>query len=209
MVTVNEYFQHIFIINRRARTDRWEFCEEQIRRFNLKAERFEAYDHALIDGHVGGHGGCTSSHRAILDVIAYHQWPRTLILEDDFKILHDDFHERFDSMIKEVPDTWDFLFLGGHYADAPQRRISKHVIKFNRMMTTSSYGITWQMARLMAPNIYGSAPIDTLYFGFQPDHNCYIFQPRLIVQRESYSDLQGCKSNNEPCMVDERHENLV
>lgn len=208
-MTINDYFHKVFILNRDARTDRWKLCEEQITKFGLRIERFRAYDHACIDGWVGGNGGCSASHRAMLDVIAYEQWPRTLILEDDFRILHDDFQEKFAEMITEVPDDWDMLYLGGHYAEKPQARISKHVIKMARMMTTSSYGITWQMARHMAPNIYGSAPIDTQYYSFHLSHNCYIFQPRLIVQRESFSDLQGRVMNNEGCMMDQRHEEMV
>lgn len=210
MTTIEDYFTKIIVINRDARTDRWEHCQEQFRKFNLaKVERFSAYDHGNINGHIGGNGGCTSSHRAVLDVIAYHKWPRTLVLEDDFEIIHHDFHDKFSEMIGKVPDDWQLLYLSGHYAEKPQYRVNKHVIRMARMMTTTSYGITWQMAREMAPVIYGSAPIDTLYYPFHLSHKCYIFQPRLMVQYETYSDLQGRVMDNKPCMLDESHENMV
>lgn len=210
MTTIEDYFDRIIVINRAARIDRWTHCLEQFLKHSItKFERFDAYDHGKIDGWVGGNGGCTSSHRAVLDVIAYHKWPRTLILEDDFEIIHDDFHAKFSEMISEVPDDWEMLYLGGHYAEKPQSRVSKHVIRMARMMTTSSYGITWQMAREMAPVIYGSAPIDTQYYQFHLSHKCYIFQPRLMVQYESFSDLQGYKMNNVPAMTDTNHENMV
>jgi GR25 family glycosyltransferase involved in LPS biosynthesis len=210
MTTIEDYFDKILVINRAARTDRWQECEEEFRRFNLtKCERFDAYDHGLIDGHIGGNGGATSSHRAVLDVIAYNKWPRTLVLEDDFKIVHPDFHQRFNDMISEVPEDWQMLYLGGHYQEKPQSRVSKHVIRIGGMLTTSSYGITWQQARKMAPVIYGSGPIDCLYLKYNREDKCYIFQPRLMVQRDSYSDLQGRHMSNLDCMSNTTHENMV
>jgi GR25 family glycosyltransferase involved in LPS biosynthesis len=210
MTTIEDYFDKIIVINRDARIDRWTHCLEQFRKFNLtKVERFSALDHASIDGHIGGNGGCTASHRCILDAITFNKWPRTLILEDDFEIIHDDFHAKFAEMIGEVPDDWQMLYLGGHYAEKPQGRVSQHVIRMARMMTTSSYGVTYQMAREMAPVIYGSAPIDTLYYPFHLSHKCYIFQPRLMVQFDSFSDLQGRESSNRACMSDENHSNMV
>ena len=52
-------------------------------------------------------GGCTASHGAVLAHIA--QVGRTnpnfraLVLEDDFKVLHSDFTERFERTVAELP----------------------------------------------------------------------------------------------------------
>lgn len=210
MITIEDYFTRIFVINREARKDRWDECCALFSKYNLtKVERFQAYDHGNIDGWVGGNSGCVSSHRALLDIIAYHKWPRTLILEDDFHIIHENFHELFNQMIPEVPDDWDMLYLGGHYGEKPQYRVSPHVIRINRMLTTSSYGITWQQARKMAPNIYGGGPIDSLYGQWNVDDKCFILQPRLMIQRDSFSDLQGRNMSNRDCMTNPDHENMV
>lgn len=221
-MTIEDYFDKIFVINLDKRPDRWAHCLEQFRKFNLtKVERFSGFsdvnrsisyneDGTLWRSEpISGNKGCTSSHRSLLDIIAYHGWNRVLVLEDDFEIEHSDFHSRFESMLPEVPQDWDMLYLGGHFANAPQRRISKHVIKFSRMLTTSSYGITAKFARLLAPHICGEGPIDSLYSGFTPAYNCYIFQPRLIVQYSSFSDITERDSTNAPCMQDTRHENMV
>lgn len=208
--TIETYFDQIFCINLDRRTDRWMHVQEQCRKFGLsKILRFPGYSDLKHDGRVNGHAGCTASHRAILELIAWHKWPRVLVLEDDFSIRHEDFHQRFDSMLPEVPADWDMIYLGGHYADAPKKRISKHVIQFNRMHTTSSYGITESFARKMAPYIYGIGPIDCLYSGFTERNQCYIFQPRLIVQYSSYSDILEQNSAHTQCMEDTRHENMV
>lgn len=210
MSKFENYFDKIFILNRAARTDRWQHCVEEMDRFGItKYERFDAYDHALIDGWVGGNGGCTASHRAMLDVIAYHKWPRTLILEDDFKIVREDFHSIFSQIIDVVPTDWQMLYLGGHYQEKPHSRVNLNVIRTGGILTTSSYAVTWQTARLIAPNIYGSGPIDALYLKWNRELKTYMFQPRLIVQHESYSDLQGRVMDNSGCMLDASHENMV
>lgn len=208
---IADYFDKIFCINLSRRTDRWDHAQKQFNKFELyPVERFEGYDKPTDHlGNPNGNMGCTSSHRALLEIIAYHEWSRVLVFEDDFEFRFDDANEQFDAMIKEVPEDWDMLYLGGHYAEKPIRRVSEHVIRMGRMHTTSSYGITWQMARRMAPYICGIGPIDTLYSGFIPNNKCYIFQPRLVVQYSSFSDLTDRDSNNEPCMTDPNHEQMV
>lgn len=210
MTRLQDYFSHIFCINLDRRTDRWDHALDQFRLLGLQnVIRFSGHADVIHNGRVNGNAGCTASHRALCEIIAFNKWPRVLILEDDFECIHEDTQQRFSDMIGEVPNDWDMLYLGGHYADAPQKRISPHVIKFNRMLTTSSYGITWQMARRIAPYLHSDFPIDSLYSGFTPHHNCYIFQPRLFIQAPSHSDLTETHSMNGPCMLDPNHENLV
>ncbi len=112
-------------------------------------------------------------------------------------------------MIPEIPEHWDMLYLGGHYGEPPIARVSPHVIQCGRMLTTSSYGITAQMARKMAPYISGVGPIDSLYGGFHRDNRCLILSPRLMIQRPSFSDLQEREMSNSDCMLDESHEQMV
>lgn len=206
-VTVNDYFDKIICINLDRRTDKWAECQKQFDKFGLTVERFSGHDMA---GSVGwGNNGCTASHRGVLELICHHKWKRTLILEDDFHIRHTDFHQMFSDMIGEVPNDWDMLYLGGHYSEKPKSRVSKHVIRINRMATTSSYAVTWDFARKVAPGIFGIGPIDCLYFEQHLSSNCYIFQPRLMVQRPCFSDIQNKECNNSACMEDTTHENMV
>lgn len=209
MESLNNYFEKVFCINLDHRTDRWLSCQTQFDKFGIVAERFKGYENLIHDGIVNGNFGCTSSHRALLEIISYHKWERTLVLEDDFQILHDDFCDRFDRMICFVPNDWDMLYLGGHYGEAPESRINQHVVKMKRMLTTSSYAVTLHQARKMAPYICGPAPIDSLYGGWHLTDNCYILQPRLMVQYGNFSDIQRRHMDNSACMTDVRHENMV
>ncbi len=209
MNPLNTFFDEIFVINREARTDRRAGCSEQFEMFGIRnVTWFTAHEGVVVDGRINANAGCTASHRALLEIIAHQRIPRALILEDDFQIVHGDFSERFEAMARELEAlaiVWDMLYLGGHYGEAPIARLSPHVIRCGRMLTTSSYGITWQIARKMAPYIGGIGPIDSLYGGFHRENTCLILDPRLMIQRPSYSDLQEREMSNAACMLDDSH----
>lgn len=205
------YFDKIFIINLARRADRWEHMLRQMQILGItEFERFEAYDRPIDHhGNPNGNMGCTSSHRALYEIIAYNNWNRVLIFEDDAAICTDDPQAKFQQMIGAVPENWDMLYLGGHYGEEPTKfkRVSPHVIKMGRMLTTSSYGITKQFARKIAPYINGVGPIDSLLGGFHiPENNCFILSPRIFVQYPSMSDLTDQHSTNHHCMLDKYHE---
>lgn len=212
MTTLAQYFSgHIICINRSARKDRWDNCVAQAKKFDFPIIRYEAHDMAqcLVGGQPNGNMACTASHRGVLELILHHGWKRTLVLEDDFQIVDEAFPEMFDSMISEVPDDWDFLFLGAGYAEPPIARINGSVIRAGRLLTTSSYGITYDMARRIAPYVSGVGPIDSLYGGWQREFKTYILSPRLMVQADGWSDLANNFSRNSNSMLDRAHEEMV
>lgn len=209
-MNIQDWFSKIFLIHLSRRKDRYDRAISEIAKCNLSdVTWFEGYDRPLHGNVPNGNVGCTASHRAIFELTAFHKWNRVLILEDDFFSLHANVNEMFTEMIEEVPDDFDVLYLGGHYSEPPISRVSKHVIRCGRMSTTSSYAVTWQHARKMAPHISGPGPIDCLISGFASDNNHYIFQPRLFAQWTSHSDLCDHTRDNVPCMTDTRHENMV
>lgn len=211
MSPIETYFDKIFVINLERRADRWDHVLQQMRLLGIENfERFNAYDRPLDHNrNPSGNQGCTASHRALYEIISYHGWNRVLIFEDDFSVCVDNPQQQFQKMVGQVPDNWDMLYLGGHYADEPKNftRISRHVIKCGRMFTTSSYAITSGFARKIAPYISGVGPIDSLLGGFcTPENNVFIVSPRIFVQYPSFSDLTDSHSSNHQCMMDRNHE---
>lgn len=210
MINLNDYFDHVVWIGSIHRPDRAAAMEAQLAKFKIVAERFEAHwkpiDHT---GKPSGNFGCTSSHRGVLELICHHGWKRTLVLEDDAAFVDDSWPEQFDAMIREVPDDWDWLFLGAGYAENPIARVNGSVIRAGRLLTTSSYGITLAMARKIAPHVYGTGPVDSLFGGWQREAKTYVFSPRLMIQADGMSDLTGQYSRNSNSMLDTHHENLV
>jgi GR25 family glycosyltransferase involved in LPS biosynthesis len=211
MHTLNSVFDKIICINRAARTDRWQNVQRQCEKFGIELERFDAHDlnDCRVNGKPNGNFACTSSHRGVLELICHYRWPLTLVLEDDFQIVDEAFPEMFDAMWPEVPTDLDWIFLGAGYAEDPIARVSECVIRAGRLLTTSSYGITYRMARRIAPHVFGVGPIDTLFGGWQRESKTYVFNPRLMVQADGMSDLTGEYSRNRMSMQDTHHENLV
>lgn len=197
---------HLFVINLARRTDRWEHCQAQLKKFGLTTvTRFEA----CVDPNRERNDqntGCTLSHRTLLDLQIANQWQRMFVFEDDFDLIFEDFHDRFEEYYKQVPADWDMLYIGGSYGAKPMARVAPHVFRARRIMTTSSYGITLEAAKKLAPHIIGSGPIDCLYSDRHADMNTYILSPRLCVQYANHSDLQGAFMNNAPSMLDRKLE---
>jgi GR25 family glycosyltransferase involved in LPS biosynthesis len=205
MTAIEEYFGHIIVINLERRPDRLAFVEQEMEQLGITNwQRFNAID---LPG--DENTGCTMSHGAVLQMVVENHWPRALILEDDFQSRLEDTQERFERMVQDVPKDWFMLYLSGHYAEKPRKRISFSVIQMGRMKTTTSYGITLESAKELAPHIHGIGPIDELYGGWHVSEPCFIFQPRLFIQREGWSDLQHAHMSNEGCMTDATHENML
>lgn len=207
---INTYFDHVYYINLESRPDKRLLCEDQFSKHGIIAERFIGHDTCLDDKVYGrGNVGCTASHRGVLELICHNRFKRTLILEDDFLIRSVRFNTMFETMSPFVPLDWDMLYLGGHYGEAPTGRINDFVIHHRHMLTTSSYGVTLEQARRMVIHISGVGPIDSLYYQFHENNKCYIFQPRLMVQRPCFSDIQQRECDNQQCMEDISHESMV
>lgn len=211
MHTLNSVFSKILCIHRTSRVDRLQNVERQCAKYGIELALFEAHEAAdcVLDGKPNGNFACTSSHRGCLELQCFNRWKTMLVLEDDFQIVDESFGEMFNAMWPEVPADWDFFFLGAGYAEDPIARVSGSVIRAGRLMTTSSYAITYRMARKICPWICGVGPIDSLYGGWQRDAKTYVFSPRLIVQADGMSDLTGQFSRNSTSMLDRYHEDLV
>lgn len=204
-----QFFDRIIVLHLERRVDRLAHVNAEMARLGISRwDWFDGYDKP--DGN--GNRGCSESHRGILELIAFNKWERVLVLEDDFALrpeFYGNFNEKFAEMIAEVPAGARIIYLGGGYADTPKRRVSKHVIEVNRMMTTSSFIIGWKMAREMAPYISGNGPIDSLFSGFTERGHCYCISPRMFVQYTSMSDLTDREVNYEMSMTDSRHEEML
>lgn len=203
MSVLNEIFgDRVFVINCAHRQDRMAHFDAMAKRHGFTYQRFEAHSGVVVDGRVNGNAGCTASHRGLLELCAHHRWPWTMIFEDDADIIYQDFNERLARAWRELPADWGLFYLGGGYAQPPIRRVSQRIIQVAGMMTTSSYAITWQQARKMAPYISGIGPIDSLFQGFNREAPSYCISPRCVVQYPNHSDLQERESANGQSMLD-------
>lgn len=126
---------------------------------------------------------------------------------------------RFQYLSRFLPPKWDVIYLGGGYGEPPISRVNEYVIRCGFMQTTSSYGITREFARVWTDKIDASmgdsdlqkhpGPIDNVFGSLSHDHNFYVFQPRMIFQRKSPSDITGENNSYLYSMTDTTHEKIV
>lgn len=204
--SLEHFFDRIICINRASRTDRWQHCQEQCEKFALrKVERFNACEIHNDNGLLTW-TSCNASHREVLKMAC--EVERTLILEDDFDIRYADFHPMWEMMAKFVPSNWDLLYLGGHYGNDAIMRINPCVIRCDRMLGASSYGVTKSHARRLH-DIFSkneTAQSDCCLSALSCRYNHYILEPRLMVQYEGFSDLCQQVINPAISMTDPDHE---
>lgn len=203
----NYFLGNIFVINLKRRPDRLEHFNREMADIGVTCvERFDAID----PGPDWGNHGCTASHRAVLDIIVQRGLRRAFIFEDDATLRRQfvtSFHDELEPILRETPDDYDMLYLGGHFGSMPRGWFSKHLILMGQMKTTSSYGVTLKSARELRDLIpVGTGDsIDNLYSHYNETKRCFISEPRFFVQYNNYSDLQKRQMNNTPCMEDNSH----
>lgn len=127
-------------------------------------------------------------------------------------------NERFGALSYFIPDDYDVLYLGAGYGENPISRLNKHVIRCGFMQTTGSYGITGAFAKRWTEIVDSQTdgdlekhpgPIDNLFGSMSHNHKYYVFQPRLMYQRESMSNITDRVDSYLYSMTDSAHEILV
>ena len=215
---LNNYFDKIICINLDRRPDRWIEAQEQFKNAGITVERFSAVDgntrgwahvNDAIEGKsindiksesFNGVAGCIASHTDIWKHARKAGWKNVLIIEDDCDFIHE-LQERFNERISEVPQDWDLLYFGGVHETRGgkfnPRKVSKHVLTCERMITTTCYAIKNTCYDLALDITLEKAPwfhaaIDGYLAAYiQPKCKGFAFHPPLAWQRSSFSDIQG------------------
>lgn len=198
----NKYFDKIFVINLDRRPDRWEKCQEELKKHNIVAERFSAIDGETLNKEhfkpncilSKGEIGCCMSHAAVIKLAQSYNYSKILILEDDVT-----FSENagviFQQNINNIPNNWQMLYLGGNHLVEPITIYPRaKLARIKRTYTTSSYAVRNVdrfLPALIASLEQFKEPADVCYCKFQMGCFCYSFYPGICFQTPGYSDIVG------------------
>jgi len=182
------------VINLKRRTDRL----EQIN-LPFDYEIFEATDgkveFADYQPKKQGFMGCWDSYRRLFNKIKEENIEYTLILEDDVEVV-ENFQERLNNVISELPDDWDLLYLGGWNVGD----IVKYSDKLNhakKVYTTHAFIVRQKFVDTVIKGINERQwKVDVLISDILPLGNCFICNPILAWQREGFSDIENRETNN-------------
>jgi len=146
------------------------------------------------------------SHLGIVKIAKERGYENILIFEDDIE-LSKDFINLFSQKIKDLPEDWWLVYLGGsgHTLDGEARvttKITDHISQTTDTSTTSSYAIhSRAYDKILTDNRYKQCAIDQYYRIIQKQFPCYVMRPNIAWQRPSYSDIaDGCFRNYENFM---------
>ena len=116
----------IYIINLDINNDRLSYQHKHSKKHNYQFTRFKAYNgrklnkqklimsNILDNNNILRYGqlGCALSHIKLLDTINKKTDEYSLILEDDV-IIPDNFINKVNIILDNLPDIWDIVFIGG------------------------------------------------------------------------------------------------
>lgn len=189
----NTTIDNTFVINLKRRTDRIKHIEKEFDRFNIHYERFNAIDGKSIG--VSGEVACLRSHLGVLSEAIKKGYKKIAVFEDDV-ILCNDFLERFDYFISNVPNDWEVLYLGcGYIYGSPKILVKPYIYKIKQchgcfaMILNNKNGL---FNRIIETAKSEQKAIDNyMAEDILPHLNAYVFEPFFVKTLNTVSDISG------------------
>jgi len=201
---------NIYIINLKERTDRWEHCLSQLKKYNItNYTRLDAIRPALKSMHpiqysknnlqlgneyIIGAMGCKLSHLKAIAEAQKNNYEQILILEDDF-LLANDFTKKFSAIADNINSnsvTIDMLYLGFSTVreNAYEDTDIDNLKKLTNGHTTHAYLLNRSFySTIITEILHCYCEIDVCYVKMQQKHDIYGIHPCLVTQMESFSDI--------------------
>jgi GR25 family glycosyltransferase involved in LPS biosynthesis len=193
---MNNFFDRIFCVNLDSRPDRWKSAVEEFEKHSLQVERIPGIDGSKMNLDFPpeikeGAVGCALSQFFAIKYAKQLGLNNFFLLEDDIQF-EDNINNIFDEYVKEVPEDWDMLYLGGqHYHGMNLQQISEHVYKCEYTLAAHSVAFKSTVFDRFINNLIDiTKPCDVHYAESHKEINAYVFIPHLTWQRNSYSDIE-------------------
>ena len=191
MISINDYFDKIYCINLDRATERWNTISEQFDRLNITVERFSAIEPELgCNGLLKGEIGCMRSHYEVIKKANDLGLKNVFVFEDD-AVLVDDFENKFSLFVENIPNDWDFIYLGGNHVGG-LNKINNYVNKMNYSFTAHSMAINNNMYQSILETLKQEQKQVDVYYAMMMQYcNAYVSNPHLSYQREGFSYIQN------------------
>lgn len=176
---LHKYFDSIYVITLPKRK---EYIKNVMNSLSIKPIYFKAIDKDKLNFtelsnkniikknyRVRGAIACQQSHLSVLKKFLKSSSKTCLILEDDLKksdLNLDEFNSSVDNLMKDLPKTFDILYLGRCFDNCKiQKKISNNLVQNFHPKCTHAYGVTRKAAEIIIKNLeYNmSMPIDWNY----------------------------------------------
>lgn len=210
-------FDKIYVINLKSRQDRWDNMVKEFAKHNISMENIVRWNAVngknLTDQQLQenagktcfnfcnkGTIGCFLSHQNVWKDVVKHDYNKVLVLEDDV-VFCDDIVNKMTNYYNSVPKDWDAIFAGSYgssldskicwFTTRQNKIINDHVIK--PCFVTGTHGLilnsnSCKKLLKALPKAYYHVDYSIVNY---TDLNLYAFNPPLINQNDSGSDIQN------------------
>lgn len=196
-MSLNNYFDKIFVINLDRRKDRLAFANKEFKKINTTFERFSAFDGSVNTPPHGlsinrGEYGAYNSHLNLLKYIIENKIERSLICEDDV-VFCDDFINQFEAYHKQLPENTSLYYLSANNERANLEKVSDNIFKTVGSLALHAYSVDLKAAEDLVRRLesdYFDIPVDDVFIEHHKYNKTYIFYPNLAWQRPDFSDIR-------------------
>ena len=212
-----DFFDRIYCINLKERTDKWQQCLEEFSRLNIQ-DKVIKFDAIKFTGELPPQYrwfniralGCTASHRQIIKICNRDNVKNVLVLEDDVEF-HNEPIKNLALSVNELKNyPWDIFYLGmsptNEKHEKPLERISENLLKVNCALTTHAIAYNNSSFKILLDTIPDGTDIvewqmkNESYDGFLmrnflSQNKAFCTNEYLATQRDSFSDInlgQAC-----------------
>jgi len=183
-----------YVINLERRTDRLSSINLPFEYNVFKAtDGKEVYpDHTVK---YQGFLGCLDSHRRLFQMAKDNDIETLLVMEDDIEV-DQNFNDKLQVVLSELPEDWDLLYLGGWNVDEKEK-YSQHLDRANKVYTTHAFIVRNKFFDTIIDGINSRDwKVDVLISEILPKGNCFICNPTIAWQKEGFSDIENKITNN-------------
>lgn len=183
----------IYCINLDRRPEKWQAVQKQFQKHGLKVDRMPGVDgnDFRIDYPCShGNNGCTIAHLQCVERAKLLGLTNVMIFEDDV-VLHDKFNDVLNASMQELPEDWQFLYLGGTHKERPVK-ITEHIYRVSKTFCTHACVIRSTLFDYVLNNFKSlHQPCDCYYTDKNHEGNMYVINPPIAWQSGGFSDIVG------------------
>jgi GR25 family glycosyltransferase involved in LPS biosynthesis len=209
-----DFFEQIYCINLKSRSDRWENCISQFSDLGI-SERVERREgilcgHPALSKKQNAQIGCALSHYNILKEAQKNSYSNVLVFEDDFLFLKDKRSVAVDinKSINELPEDWDIFYFSGFFVKgydyAAAEKYSENLIRAKTCFCTHAMAYSKKGINKILKNIKLETEFDILNFSkeyeaidwyyvkeVQDNSECFSPKNLLCIQKAGHSDIEN------------------
>jgi glycosyltransferase involved in cell wall biosynthesis len=202
-ISINDFFDHVFVINMGKREDKMVEVDELLTRYNIDYERINGIDgeypivkkefEYLVDSQIKTTGayGCLLSHIKTLELARKRGYSNILIFEDDI-IFHNNFNNLLSKLVV-IPSDWSIIYLG---CSQKQTVINMSKGSDGFYLAKDSRGaFAYSVKKEYYTDILKlwtkrDKSVDAALGEFQKKKKCYVLYPNLVISYVNKSDTQ-------------------